>query len=206
MVMAHQLNMSERVTRNKRYKIDINKGIISFGLKKFKIQVLGTESDESNTWLWGWANDIFPDSSLKAAKEIKERGKELGLKALYSEQFELTKQFNGDTISILSCDLIDEDVCFYPVKKDNVTLYILIYGMPECVFVELDYGVFIEVILSVVKNLFVDHKVLVESMLEKNKTAYRWEGDSIIADFDINIKVDFEKVDEFWRISNIEDV
>lgn len=51
--MAHQLQMVERVIRNKKYKVDINRGIISFDLKKYKTQVLGTELEETNTWLWG---------------------------------------------------------------------------------------------------------------------------------------------------------
>lgn len=203
-VMAHQLQMVERVIRNKKYKVDINRGIISFGLKKYKIQVLGTESNETNSWLWGWANDVFPDHSLKVAKAIREKGKELNLEALYTEKFEITEQFNGNTISILSCELADEEVCFYPIPTGKGTLYVLILGLPDDVYGEIDYGVFIEVILSVVKNLYVDHKVLVESMLKKNGITYRREGNSIIADFEINIKIDYERSDEFWRISNIE--
>ena len=76
----------------------------------------------------------------------------------------------------MSCELIDENICFYPVETGKGTLYILIYGVPDDVYDEIDYGVFIEVILSAVKNLYADHRALVESMLEKNGTAYKWEG------------------------------
>lgn len=115
------------------------------------------------------ANNVFPDHFLKVAKAIREKGKELNLEVLYTEKFEIIEQFNGNTISILSCELADEEVCFYPIPTGKGTLYVLILGLPDNVYGEIDYGVFIEVILSVVKNLYVAHKVLVESMLKKTE-------------------------------------
>ena len=205
MVMAHQLNMSEIVTRNKKYKVDINKGIISFGFKKFKIQVLGTESDESNTWLWGWANDIFSEDSLKAAKELKDKGKELGLEQFFTDKLEITEQINGETISILACALIEQDVCFYSIKEGKETVYFLIYGLSRKIFGNINYDIFLKSISYVTKHFEVDHKLLIENMLEKSGTGYKWNDNMIIAD-DINAKISYEEINGVSRISSIENV
>ena len=45
-------------------------------------------------------------------------------------------------------------------------------------------------------NLYnLNHKLFIESFLKQNKTKYKWQGDTIIADFekDGELKIDFEK-------------
>jgi len=38
------------------------------------IQVVGTTSRQSGTWLWGWANGYLPTQATKAIKEVREFG------------------------------------------------------------------------------------------------------------------------------------
>ena len=54
---------------------------------------------------------------------------------------------------------------------------------------------FSDIIVSSIDRYTLNHKLFIESFLEWNKTKYKWQGNSIIADFgkDGELKIDFEK-------------
>ena len=64
------------------WEIDMETGIVSFGDSldlTFEIQLLGTHSRISNTWLWGWANsspsrDTWHPSILEAVNSLRRLG------------------------------------------------------------------------------------------------------------------------------------
>jgi hypothetical protein len=65
-----------------RWSVDINKGEISFGPDlNFPIQVLGTFSESSRTWLWAWENvqSQLPENLLQHALQLKSYGEEHGI-------------------------------------------------------------------------------------------------------------------------------
>ena len=45
-------------------------------LARCPVQILGTESKESNTWLWAWANEAsqIPDPLLAGSRMVKSEG------------------------------------------------------------------------------------------------------------------------------------
>ena len=60
----------------------MDSGLLSFsGKHHFAAQVLGTESEGAQTWLWSWANTEsgIPAPLLKAALKLKEIGTQRGL-------------------------------------------------------------------------------------------------------------------------------
>ncbi len=75
---------------NEPWNVDMGRGTISFGSKlEFPMQVLGTISHSSQTWLWGWANDKSGISGelLLQANKLKEYGEENGIDFLKNPQF-----------------------------------------------------------------------------------------------------------------------
>ncbi len=68
-----QMNLGEVIGGN-NWNIDINAGEISFGTNLiFPIQVLGTFSHSSETWLWSWANTKsgFPENTIQQAQQLR---------------------------------------------------------------------------------------------------------------------------------------
>lgn len=64
---------------------DLQTGILSFGDRyHWKAEVLGTESEESNTWLWAWANEEsnIPAQQQTASLKLKALGEEHGIAEL----------------------------------------------------------------------------------------------------------------------------
>lgn len=85
-----QLSVGE-VTGDRDWNADITREEISFGDDLvFPIQVLGTFSHSSETWLWAWANEQsgLPDSILQHALQLKAYGEAHGIDLLRNSDFD----------------------------------------------------------------------------------------------------------------------
>ncbi len=76
-----------RITSWPRWDYDLNAGKLVFseeGTPKViaSVQVVGTTSTASNTWLWGWANENFPGSVTARICEVRAFGEREGLPQL----------------------------------------------------------------------------------------------------------------------------
>ncbi|MCE3228136.1 MAG: hypothetical protein K0S32_2687 [Bacteroidetes bacterium] len=83
-----------KVIGDNNWNVDIKKGEISFGPdNNFPIQILGTFSHSSQTWLWAWANTKsgLPDSLIKHSLELKKYGETNGISLLQNDQFDAGK-------------------------------------------------------------------------------------------------------------------
>lgn len=58
------------------WQVDLVDGILDFGSKQVKIQLLGSHSYESDTWLWAWGNSGYADPRydqvLSAARWLRD--------------------------------------------------------------------------------------------------------------------------------------
>ena len=52
---------------NDNWNVDIRERTITFGNRVFEIGIIGSESEYSNTWLWGWAHTEsgLPDNNVR---------------------------------------------------------------------------------------------------------------------------------------------
>jgi len=67
------------------WQLDSENGVITFNERlKFPVQILGTESDVSNSWLWAWANKVspLPATLLASANELRALGEREGIAEL----------------------------------------------------------------------------------------------------------------------------
>lgn len=85
-----QLDLGEIIGDND-WQINIPKGEIYFGTNLiFPIQVLGTFSHSSETWLWAWANTQsgLSESLIQEALRLKKYGEENEIDLLRNSKFE----------------------------------------------------------------------------------------------------------------------
>lgn len=88
-----QGNLGEVIGDN-NWNVDMNTGTISFGPGlDFPIQVLGTVSFSSGTWLWAWANkeSNISENLLQNALHLKAYGEANDIDLLKNYQFEFSK-------------------------------------------------------------------------------------------------------------------
>ena len=88
-----QIDLGE-VIGNNNWNVDMTKEEISFGTNiVFPIQVLGTFSHSSETWLWAWANSKsgLSDNIIQQALQLKKYGEENEIDFLRNSQFDTIK-------------------------------------------------------------------------------------------------------------------
>ncbi len=117
-----------------RINIDLEKALIDFGDNRtFPIQLLGTESKISNTWLWSWANtkSQFPTYLIEAAEMMREHEFGVAVAELTTPQFSVD-QVNGFELSLLGSSWIPGTVPFVYHYEDG-SLHMLIEELPNSI-------------------------------------------------------------------------
>ena len=205
-IMAIQIACAEHVVKNRDWNVDFDRGIISFGNDEYPLQFLGSEATSSNTWLWAWENiNEFDDKIISLAREIKAKGEKLNLEALTTAEIDISDELNGYTLSIVACGLADKNYCYYYGSHSGGAILVAFDGVDEKVFTPIDAKDFADIVVRCIQQFPLNHKLFVESFLEWNKTKYKWQGNLIIADFekDGELKIEFEKIENSFRIKNI---
>lgn len=91
------------------WSIDIDKEEIKFGTNStFKIQVLGTISYSTQTWLWAWANtkSDLPKSIIEYASLLKQYGKDNSVNLFVDETFDYSNE-DLHNIGLIASGLTD---------------------------------------------------------------------------------------------------
>ena len=201
-MVAVQTNCSEMVVKNQDWYVDFPKQYISFGDKKYPIQFIGTESNVSNTWLWGWKNvNNFSDSLIEFAKATKKKGVKWNLEPLTTPEFDLNETFNGHNLSIVSCAISDKKMCYYRCVHDKGAVFVAFSDIPNEVFEPIEIQLFAAIVAQCLQRYYVDHRIFIESFLRWNRTAFEYQGDNIIAHFEVDLTIKFEKANGIYRIT-----
>ena len=205
-IMAIQIACAEHVVKNRDWNVDFDKGIIAFGNDEYPLQFLGSEANSSNTWLWAWENiNGFDDKIISLAREIKGKGEKLNLEALTTAEIDISDELNGHTLSIVACGLADKNYCYYYGPHSGGAILVAFDGVDEKVFTPVDAKDFADIVVRCIQQFPLNHKLIIESFLEWNKTKYKWKENTLIADFENSqkLEIDFEEKSELARIINI---
>lgn len=92
--LEKQIDLYE-VIGDSAWNFDMKSGTITFGKEfVFPVQVLGTFSHSSETWLWAWANEgsNIPQNLLEQALRLKTYGEQHGIDLLRNPEFDATTQ------------------------------------------------------------------------------------------------------------------
>jgi hypothetical protein len=105
----------------------MDSGLLSFsGKHHFAAQVLGTESEGAQTWLWSWANTEsgIPAPLLKAALKLKEIGAQRGLVSFAAPELPLSMA-DGYVYAMIASGLFGQHG-YYRGTYDGGGIYLLI--------------------------------------------------------------------------------
>lgn len=109
------------------WQLDTDNGIITFNDRlKFPVQILGSESEVSNSWLWAWANKVtpLPAKLLASANELRALGGRDAIAELTQAQTSRDK-VNGHYLSLLASGVCKAD-CYYRGPYENGAVFVLI--------------------------------------------------------------------------------
>jgi len=94
----------------------------------FPFQVLGTESENTLSWLWAWADEQteMPQSLMKASLALKVWLESKGLQEYVRPSLDLN-QADGTILSLIATEVCNAG-CFYRDHYEGGALFILLYG------------------------------------------------------------------------------
>ena len=202
-MIAIKGNYENYILADNNWIVDLSEGYIYSGEKEYPIQIIGISSlkeDGSETWTWAWEySDNFNEKILTFINNIRWMGRDLKLGVFYNSKLKLSDEVNANILSIIACGISGENLAFDSLNLAYTelqgTLYYAIKDLPNEVFSPVDLREFSDIIVSSIDRYTLNHKLFIESFLEWNKTKYKWQGNSIIADFgkEGELKIDFEK-------------
>lgn len=186
------------------WQVDLSEGVVDFGEGRvFPIQIIGTESESSGTWLWAWANkgSPIPASLLTCANTLREIGMKEGIEELTQAQSDL-EEIEGHQFTSLACGVCNADA-YYRGPYDGGAAFFLIQQTPLKQQSPASPARLIEVMSSVVSHFPVDHRLMVRSFLEQQGYTLTESPNQIVGSLTDGTKITVG-FDSLGRISKLE--
>ncbi len=109
------------------HELDLDAGIIRFHDFKFPIQVLGTESDNTLTWLWAWADEQteIPSGLMQSAIQLRNWGANEGLTEFTLPSIDLGRT-DGHIIAMIGAEICKAS-CYYRDSYEGGAVLLLLF-------------------------------------------------------------------------------
>ncbi|QMW03883.1 DUF6882 domain-containing protein [Spirosoma foliorum] len=182
------------VVGNNSWGVDMNSGTITFGSSlRFPIQVLGTISHSSNTWLWAWANEKsgIPANLLEQANQLKKYGETNGIDLLQVSQFDADIN-DLHKIGCIASGMLDSS-CYYIADYGKGAMLVTIKAKEFEAVQKNTHFLMITTFPQLISNFNVDHRAAFTNYLQAkgytvSETVNQVRGqngsDSLVGEFD----------------------
>lgn len=109
------------------HELNLESGKIRFENVEFPFQILGTESDNTLTWLWAWAEEQteIPENLIMAARELKDWGKREDIQEFILPSVDLNRA-EGNVFALIA-SAVCKASCFYRDVYEGGALFILLF-------------------------------------------------------------------------------
>jgi hypothetical protein len=109
------------------HELDLEAGTIRFDTLQCPVQVIGTESDNTLTWLWAWADEQaeVPANLLQSAIQLRTWGAEADVPELTMPSVDLNKA-DGHAIAMISSEVCEAS-CYYRDGYEGGAVFFLIF-------------------------------------------------------------------------------
>jgi hypothetical protein len=163
-----------------RWDFSMKEGSITFnGKHTFPVQIIGTESTASMTWLWAWANaeSGIPKALVTAATKLKAFGGEHHIDELHAPELKLG-EVNGSLLAMIATGLMRGDA-YYRGTYDGGALYVVIDAPVLRTNVDHSPQRIVSVYTQAISTFPVDHRKAWKAYLEYKGCQIAEEPDSI---------------------------
>lgn len=109
-------------------QMDLESGKVRLNGLELAFQVLGTESENTLTYLWAWSEEQteIPEALMHTARELREWGKREGVPEFSTPEIDINRA-DGVMISVVASG-ISRAGCYYGEHYEGGALFILLNG------------------------------------------------------------------------------
>jgi hypothetical protein len=200
--MARQMAFADFLG-DRNWSVTLDEGQVHFGDDLvYPLQLIGTEAQHNDTWLWAWANpSAIPLPLLEAAEQLRQYGEQHHLPELTERSCGLDVA-DGHRLSMVASGLVRK-TCYYRGPYEGGSLFFLVLGLPIELFARVTAERACTVISQLIETFEVDHRLLAESFLQDQGFALSAVGDGLHAVRDDGSALDLA-FDAAQRITEIE--
>jgi hypothetical protein len=199
-----QLDLAEAVA-SKDWHLDLNEGLLSFGdTQRIPVQLLGTESERRNSWLWGWANhsEHLPQHLLGSVRLLKLLGEQLQIPELSEAELPIA-EVGGHFLSLLACGVC-RGTAYFRAPYEGGAAFLLLHQVPRSD----PTGTTVARIVSVFPQVLADfpvsnHRLAFTAYLQYHDLEARSDGDTV-AVYQGNTAVLAGAFDALQRLTKLE--
>jgi hypothetical protein len=116
----------------RNWHLDLDTGFVKFGDDlSFPIQLLGSSSDISNTWLWAWANSMsnIPSERMEKVLLLKDYGRDHDIAEFNIPQIPI--EGSEDHMLAMICSELLGGVPYYRGPYANGAVFFLVLDTPS---------------------------------------------------------------------------
>ena len=199
-----ELHLAELVSHS-NWHFNMASGLLSFGGEyDWRVQILGTEADNSQTWLWAWANEAsgIPISLLGSALTLRMLGEANGIPELAESEVPLG-EVNGHILAMIASGVCRADA-YYRCPYEGGAAFLLIKdeNFPRCT--EHPLARIASVFPQAISSLDIsDHRLAFLGYLEYYGLVFEEEGNRIVVEEE-GEQVLTAAFDELNRLTNLD--
>lgn len=156
------------------WQLDLGKGTVDFGKgpglfgkrRIYPIQVIGTEAEDSGTWLWAWANaeSHIPPGVLKAVERVRAFGESQGIEPLSTGELP-SEAYPGHLLASVACGIAQADA-YYRGPYPGGAVFFLIHDTPLSEAPPTPGERILTVLTQVIGTFEVNHRAMARAYLE----------------------------------------
>jgi hypothetical protein len=109
------------------HELDLDAGTVRFEALQFPVQVVGTESYNTLTWLWAWADEQseIPANLIQSAIQLRIWGAEAGIPELTMSSVDLNRA-DGHAVAMVASEVCKAS-CYYRDGYEGGAVFLLIF-------------------------------------------------------------------------------
>lgn len=206
--VAVQKKIGELVIGDNGWNVDLKGGEITFGDRSFRCGILGTESNVSGTWLWGWAHTESGLPENAAAPSRRAKRNLADCEEFTTAKFGLDELHTGHNLSMAAIGAAENNVGYYRCPYSDGALFVQIEGLPEEVFAPLTIEALARQFVEVISGFYCDHRLLAAGMLYQNGYTFEEQNNGdyciILGKGDKGaVRFEFENAGGLFRTINV---
>lgn len=175
-----QYSLAEVIGDN-NWNVDMQTGMISFGDIEMEIQIIGSYSHHSKTWLWGWANKVsdIPANLLKQSNELKKLGTDHNIEFLTKEEYNIDPT-DVHVLGIIASGMFDASAYYAGDFGDGIVLMTLQSPLVDSIIYNRQMRI-LKAFPQIISIFGINHKRTLKNYLEAKEYTVEEQGQTIIA-------------------------